>query len=57
MLEKLREMRLAIELAEVDMAAFVNKGNDSAARRVRVALSDVQKAAKELRRQIQEQRK
>ncbi len=57
MLEKLREMKMAIELAEVDLTAFVNKGNDSAARRVRVTLSDVQKAAKELRRQIQDQRK
>ena len=57
MIGKLREMQVALEIAQRDLGSFTEKGNDSAARRVRAVLMDVIKEAKSLRVQIQQQRK
>tara|TARA_R110000803_G_scaffold191147_1_gene253783 strand:- start:398 stop:592 length:195 start_codon:yes stop_codon:yes gene_type:complete len=56
MIQKIREMQIALEIAQKDMSNFIDKGNDAAGQRVRSTLLDISKATKDVRKQIQQLR-
>lgn len=55
-LELLESLQTTIDAAKVDATKLVEKGNDSAGRRVRKAMQDVKKLAQQVREGVLELR-